>query len=76
MSLANVDIDPKQFKAAIIIFFTVMVLFLGAVFISGSTHGQRCTKAGYEGSQFDDCVQRLSKFGVLHVKDLPSWTKE
>lgn len=50
--------------------FTIIVIGLfwfaalvATVFITGQTFGQRCTAAGYQGSEHRQCVQKLSQGG-------------
>ena len=39
----------------------VVILLFASVWMEGGTFGQRCTAAGYVGSDWDDCVYRLAR---------------
>ena len=40
--------------------FAATTLLIVAVFATGSTFGQRCSRAGFSGAEWDDCVHRLA----------------
>jgi len=56
----------KFIGSAFLLGSILAAILIVLVFATGSTFGQRCTKAGYEAEEFKACVDRLAKGESLH----------
>lgn len=61
--------DAFAFKfigSAFLLGLILAAILIVLVFVTGSTFGQRCAKAGYEAEEFKACVKRLVAGESLH----------
>ena len=42
---------------------------------SGGTFGGRCSKAGYEGAEFELCIKRLKEGLPVYKENIEKWNK-
>lgn len=62
----------RLMAVSIIAGFGLFCAVLLAVVLSGSTFGQRCSRAGYVGAAHERCVMRLNSDGALYEENQPS----
>lgn len=52
-----------------IIVIIIVAAVLSLPYMTGSTFHQRCSQAGYEKWDLEECVDRLSKGGRVYIKE-------